>query len=279
MAAISYVVPTLNSAKTLDATLLSLLGQTGVDVEVIVVDSGSTDDTLAICKRWDVMALYIDPGNMYAAINLGLAKCTSPWLAYLNSDDVLYADSAANLTGHGDLYNADIVYGNCDYIDLQGRFMYGFWPPLPSWLKGIYRTCYATGFAQQTSIFRRSLYRSLHGFDTGYRYAADLDFYVRALEQGANFSYFSGPAVACFRLHNSQLSQQKEAAMTDERKRATARLGAVAMGDRITQLRWKASNLPNYAGRVIRQSALANRLTLRRSMDSGAHGGDARHTK
>ncbi|MEO1621554.1 MAG: glycosyltransferase, partial [Cyanobacteria bacterium J06632_3] len=251
MPAISYVVPTLNSGKTLDATLLSLKTQTDIDVEVIVVDSGSTDNTLAICERWGVTVLYAPPGNMYAAINLGLSQCTAPWFAYLNSDDVLYTDSLSRLIQYGNQQAVDIVYGNCDYIDFHGRFMYGFRPPLPHWLKGIYRTCKRTGFAQQTSIFRRRLYHSLHGFDTDYQYAADLDFFVRALTSGATFSFLSGPSVACFRLHDSQLSQQKGDVIDQEAQKATTQLGTAKISDRIVQLRWKSSNLLNYIERVI----------------------------
>jgi glycosyltransferase involved in cell wall biosynthesis len=55
---ISYVVPTLNSAATLDMTLYALRSQKDVEVNIIVVDSGSTDETLDICKRWDVKTLY-----------------------------------------------------------------------------------------------------------------------------------------------------------------------------------------------------------------------------
>ncbi|MEL6900324.1 MAG: glycosyltransferase [Cyanobacteria bacterium J06606_4] len=273
MTAISYVVPTLNSAETLEATLLSLTRQTGVAVNIVVVDSGSTDQTPTICKRWAVPMLYAPPGNMYSAINLGLSQATTPWLAYLNSDDLIYSDSAARLIRHGEQTHADLVYGNCDYIDYQGRFMYSFRPPPPAWLRSILRTG-RNGFAQQTVIFRRSLYHSLHGFDDSYQYAADFDFYARAFAQNATFSFLKGPPLACFRLHREQLSQQKAVYLDKEATKAAARLGRLSLADRGVKYLWKLSNTMNYAVRMARQSALARRLTITRSMDGGTHAKD-----
>ncbi|MEL6161918.1 MAG: glycosyltransferase [Cyanobacteria bacterium J06627_32] len=270
MTTISYVVPTLNSAKTLEATLLSLTSQTGVEIDIVVVDSGSTDGTRKICQRWGIPMLYAPPGNMYSAINLGLAQSTAPWLAYLNSDDLLYSDSAARLSYHGDRTRADLVYGNCDYIDFQGRFMYGFRPPPPNWLGSILRTG-RNGFAQQTSIFRRSLYESLSGFDEGFQYAADFDFYARAFEKNARFSFLKGPSLACFRLHSGQFSQQKAGDMDVEAAKAAARLGQLSPADRGVKYLWKMTNTINYAVRVARQSALASRLIVSRSMEGGGH--------
>ena len=88
--AVSCVIPTLNSSRTLEETLMSLLRQRNCQVKVIVADSGSTDGTLDICRRWGVPSIYVRPGNMYQAINEGLEQCSTDWLAYLNSDDMLY---------------------------------------------------------------------------------------------------------------------------------------------------------------------------------------------
>jgi glycosyltransferase involved in cell wall biosynthesis len=58
---VTYVVPTLNSAATLEMTLLSLKSQRDVDLSILVIDSGSTDGTLDICKHWDVKTIYAEP--------------------------------------------------------------------------------------------------------------------------------------------------------------------------------------------------------------------------
>ena len=89
------------------------------------------------------------------------------WVAYLNSDDWLYPNSLSTVIGFGDKESADIVYGNCDYVDFSGRLLHSFAPANPSDLPALFRVG-LLGFAQQTVIFRRSLYQKLHGFDERY---------------------------------------------------------------------------------------------------------------
>ena len=180
---ISCVVPTLNSAATLDATLLSLRSQKNINLKIIVADSGSTDGTLEICQRWEVPSIYVPPGNMYQAINAGLRQCTSEWFTYLNSDDWIYPDSIARLLAQGKQSNADVVYGNCDYTDEQSRFVYPFEAAAPNELLPLFRLR-RMAFAQPAAIFRRSSYEKLNGFDESLLYSADADFYIRALLAG-----------------------------------------------------------------------------------------------
>src|SRR6266511_3523577 len=112
---VGVVIPTLNSAGTLEAALYSALQQDGCATDVIVADSGSTDGTLEICSRWKVRTVYVPPGNMYRAINEGVRLLDSPWVAYLNSDDFVYGDGYARLVARGETAGADVVYGNGDY--------------------------------------------------------------------------------------------------------------------------------------------------------------------
>ncbi|MBG0744718.1 MAG: glycosyltransferase [Cylindrospermopsis raciborskii KL1] len=263
---ISYVIPTLNSVSTLDMTILSLKHQEGVKVTILVVDSGSTDGTLDICKRWGVESLYTEPGNMYKAINAGINTFDTEWVAYLNSDDWLYPNSLSTVIGFGDKESADIVYGNCDYVDFSGRLLHSFGPANPSDLPALFRVG-LLGFAQQTVIFRRSLYQKLHGFDERYSLAADHDFFSKACKINAKFVKLEGLPVACFRLHASQLSNVKDNELRSEAQKSRLELfGPSTLEDRIIRLKWKASNIFHYGLRVLRQSLLFGRLVIRSSM-------------
>jgi glycosyltransferase involved in cell wall biosynthesis len=268
---ISCVVPTLNGAKTLATTLLSLKSQRDVEVEVTVADSGSDDGTLEICRRFGVTTIYIEPGNMYRAINAGLGQSQSEWLAYLNSDDWLYPDSFARLIELGDAAEADVVYGNCDYADGPGRFVYSFAAAKPGQLASLFRLK-RMGFAQPAAIFRRSLYRRLEGFDESYRFKADADFFIRALNAGARFASLVGPPVCCFRVHERQLSNQKREMIEVEGKRI---FGAPGMkpraGDWLALAQWEWKNLPHYLIRVARASLLSRRLRLPRAIEDYTH--------
>src|SRR6266853_4187237 len=136
---IGVVIPTWNSAKTLAVALLSLQQQQGIRVKIVVADSGSEDGTLEICGSAGVQAVYVPPGNMYRAINVGLRMLGTPWLAYLNSDDFLYGDSYTRLVTCGEASGADVIYGNSDFVDAHARFLYSLHAARPIALPWLFR--------------------------------------------------------------------------------------------------------------------------------------------
>ena len=262
---ISVVVPTWNSAATLDWTLLSLRRQRDCDVHIVVADSGSTDGTLEICKHWNVPTVYMEPGNMYRAINVALRQCQSEWLTYLNSDDWVYPDSLARLIYQGEVSGADIVYGNCDYTDGLGRFLYSFAAARPDQLLSLF--CSGIfGFAQQSAIFRKQVYQQQNGFDESYTLSADYDFYFRAFLCDSRFVHLAGPTVACFRLHAKQLTNTKAKEMEAEIHTIRSSLARnISVWDRATVALWRLANLPHDAIRLLRMSLLSGRIRLFKS--------------
>ncbi len=268
---ISCVVPTLNSAATLDATLLSLRTQHNVSLELIVADSDSTDGTLQICRRWEAPTVYVPPGNMYRAINTGLRQSGGEWCAYLNSDDWLYPDSFARLIALGEKTGADAVYGNCDYTDEQGRFIYSFAAARPTELLPLFRLR-QMGFAQPAAIFRRTLYERLNGFDESLVYRADADFFIRGLLMKKSFAHLDGPPVACFRLHSRQLSNRSNQLTQIEANRIFGGEELQArVSDQLASTTWRVRNLSHYAIRILRESLLSSRFRLPRTIETYLH--------
>ena len=261
------VIPTLNSGQTLEFTLLSLQAQQLKSLEMVVVDSGSTDETLAICARYGVTPLYMAPGNMYRAINAGFATSRADWFCYLNSDDLTYPGSLSRLLAEGIATEADVVYGDCDYLDAAGRFLHSFAAAQPDELFSLFR-CRRMGFAQPASLFRRSIFLELKGFDESYRYRADADFFLRALAAGKQFARCPAPPVACFRIHQGQFSNRERAAGDDE---ATRLFGKPqyrpSLRDWRVAVAWHGRNLPHYLLRVLRASLLSQGLRLPRSIE------------
>jgi len=261
------VVPTLNSGRTLEFTLLSLLSQRSKTLEVLVVDSGSTDETLAICARYGVTPLYTAPGNMYRAINAGFAASQADWFCYLNSDDLTYPGSLSRLLAEGIATEADVVYGDCDYLDAAGRFLHSFAAAQPAQLLSLFR-CRRMGFAQPASLFRRSVFLELKGFDESYRYRADADFFLRALLAGKRFARCPSPPVACFRIHEGQFSNRERAAGDDEAARLFGKPEfRASRRDWMVAAAWHGRNLPHYVLRVLRASLLSQGLRLPRSIE------------
>ena len=93
----SVVIPAYNAAKTLEEALSSILGQSPPPAEIIVVDDGSTDATIAVARRIAPSAIVTSQTNQGcgAATNVGILMAASPILAFLDADDIWLPGKAA----------------------------------------------------------------------------------------------------------------------------------------------------------------------------------------
>ena len=249
-AEIGIVVPTLNSAATLDWTLCCLRHQKDASVEVVVVDSGSNDGTLEICERWGVPTLHVSAGNIYRAVNKGLRQLNTDWMTYLNSDDVVYPYSYARMLECAKNKSAAVVYGDCDFMDFEGRFLYRLRSAPPSLLPGLFHRGIG-GFAQPATIFSARAFEELGGFDEELRLISDFDFFSRLAFGPCLFAKVAPPAVASFRRHARQLSESQAEAMKQEmllwherRDQSRAPRGWIDL------LTWRLQNLSCYFWRA-----------------------------
>jgi len=221
---LSIVTPTLNCAPTVLATLASLrpLVAEGV-AEHLVVDSGSTDGTVELCRQAGASVLTHPKGNLYAAINAGMRAARGEWLTYINGDDLLYADGVAQLLAAA--REPAIVYGNFETIDVAGRLLYS-WRTAPPWAVGRLLR-FVSSLHQHGTLVHRDIYRQLGGFDETLRLSSDYDFFLRASRAGVRFLKPAARPVAGFRVHGTQLSQQRSnvEAMVREGRLARERCG------------------------------------------------------
>jgi len=91
---LSIVIPVYNVEGTLDRCIESVLSQGIDDFEVILVDDGSTDNSLAICKKWQtknmhILTIHQDNQGLSAARNTGISKATGELITFVDSDDFL----------------------------------------------------------------------------------------------------------------------------------------------------------------------------------------------
>jgi len=249
---LSVVVPTLNSETYLPFTLAALRYHTGPPTEIIVVDSGSRDSTQEICRSAGLEPLYAPPGNMYHAINVGLQNAKGTWCTYLNSDDLVFRDGYPRLIEQGERQGADVAYGNCDFIDGANCFLFSFRAPARP-LIGPILSAGIMPFAQPATVLRRSCLTD-PVFDCRYRHFADRDLFTRLHAAGQKFARVEGRSVVAFRIHGAQISHtDRSGVLRDRALSRGTRMPYDVWRSWLAVARWRLSNFPEYAVRLIRR--------------------------
>lgn len=183
MPLVSIVTPSYNQAAFLESTLQSVLWQEGVDLELLVVDGGSTDGSLEIIRRYaDRLAWWVsEPDSGQAeAINKGLRRAKGEIVAWLNSDDLYLpgavAQAAAELEDHPE---AGLVFGDALTIDAQGcplnRLAFGDW--------GLEELSSFRIICQPAVFMRRSALDAAGLLDLSYHFLLDHHLWLRIASQ------------------------------------------------------------------------------------------------
>lgn len=121
---ISVIVPIYNNERYLALCIESLLNQTCKNIEIILVDDGSTDDSSRICENYAkkdirVIVAHKANGGVSAARNMGLAIAQGQFVAFVDSDDIVAPCMYENLYNKALLHNADTVW--CDIKSFTGE--------------------------------------------------------------------------------------------------------------------------------------------------------------
>lgn len=249
---ISIVVPSYNQGRFLRATLDSVLVQSYPNLELIVQDGGSSDESPAIMKEYAGRLKHGEsrPDSGQAeAINRGFTHATGDILAWLNSDDLLLPGALACI---GNFFErnpgVDAIYGHRVLIDDSGREI-GRWV-LPAHDDEILR--WSDFVPQETLFWRRRIWdRVGASVDESFRFALDWDLLLRFLEKGARFSRLPR-FLGAFRIHEAQ---KTSAEMGGTGAREIDRLLRRVHGRPLTEREVSAA-VRNY----IRWSGVVNRL-------------------
>ena len=209
---VSIITPSFNQAAFLPATLNSVLSQDYEHLELIVMDGGSTDGSVAILEAiHDPRLTWVseqDRGQSHA-INKGLARARGDILTYLNSDDLLTPHTVAFIVDYFEAHpTIDLVTGDCQYIDQSGvpvRIVAGCPFDLSTTLTG------RSYLLQPGTFWRRRVTGQVGEFDEELHYTMDLDYWLRAAVAGFQLSYISG-ARSQFRLHGQSKTVSQSAA-------------------------------------------------------------------
>lgn len=183
---VSIITATYNSASTIHDTLASLESQTYLDIEYIIIDGSSKDDTLEVikrnCTRVSKIVSEQDRG-IYDALNKGIAAATGDIIGFLHSDDLFaYPDAIQDMVGIFQSGGYDAVYADLEYVQQKDVSKV-----VRLWQSGTYnkkKLKYGWMPAHPTFYMKRSCYERLGDFDLSYKIAADYDSILRYLWRG-----------------------------------------------------------------------------------------------
>lgn len=202
---VSIVTPSYNQGKYLERTILSVLTQDYPNIEYIVMDGGSNDNSLEIIRKYAERISHWksekDLGQT-DAINQGFAKATGQIFAWINSDDTYepnaISEAVEYMTTHPEI---GMVYGDCNFIDANDRIIGKFNAKQTDYDK--LRTGYVH-IPQQASFWRADLWQEVEPLDTSIYFAMDYDLWLR-LARISKICYY--PKLwANFRLHGDAKS-------------------------------------------------------------------------
>lgn len=183
---VSIITPCLNSEKTIQDTIKSVLNQTYENIEYIIVDGGSTDDTMCIVKEYEPLFCgrmrYVSEhdSGIYNAMNKGLRMSHGQLIGIINSDD-FYEKDAVSLAVAAMVEDAcQMIYGYCRVLGRNGETVYINRESHANLFEHIFQhpTCFVT----------RQTYCKYGMFNEKFKVAADCDFIYRLYQKKVTFT-------------------------------------------------------------------------------------------
>jgi len=182
---ISIVTACFNSEKTITDTIKSVESQTYRDIEHIIIDGLSSDNTMKIVKASPNISTYISEADtgIYDAMNKGVNRATGDVIGTLNSDDFYIDDSVISKVANVFKIQPDIdaIYADLVYVEQDNtNKVVRFWKSHDFCL-GMFRNGWVP--AHPTFFVRKEIYQKYGVFDLNYKIAADFELMYRFLEE------------------------------------------------------------------------------------------------
>lgn len=176
---VSIIIATFNASKTLGNCLLSLAKQKTEDVEIIVVDGGSKDDTIKIINdNLNVVDKWLSEPDkgIYDAWNKGIKLASGRWVMFVGADDGLlpnvlpkYVEFAKNI---GD--DVDLITAKAEFVDLKGKLIKIIGEPF---IWDNYR--YNMNISHGSTLHNRRLFDEVGMYSLKYHICADYEMFMR----------------------------------------------------------------------------------------------------
>lgn len=189
---VSIITPSLNQGRYIEETIQQVLNQTYAPIEYLVMDGGSTDETISILRRYDERIQWrSEPDRGQAdALNKGFRLAAGEIIGWINTDDVYYphAVQVAVEAFQADP-DLDLVYGDGLYTDENGTIAWWF-PTLEFSIEGFLDRCI---LLQPTAFFRKRVLDRVGRLREDLHHCMDYELWIRAAKAGCRARYIPIP--------------------------------------------------------------------------------------
>jgi len=192
---ISIITPSYNQGEYIEDTIRSVMNQNYNDLEHIVIDGGSTDETVSILRKYPHLNWISEKDSGQGnAINKGFKMATGGVLAWLNSDDFYESNILGEVNRYFESHeDCAVLYGDITYVDSLGKILYKVEGDTIN-----YQTLsdYPDIVRQPSCFWRSRVVNELGGLDEHLHLVMDLDFFLRVGKKykfhylGRNLSYY-----------------------------------------------------------------------------------------
>jgi len=199
---ITIVTPSYNQGQFLEETIQSVLGQCYPNLEYMVMDGGSTDNSVEVIKKYEKHLAYwvsAKDGGQSAAINAGFGRATGDILGWLNSDDMYLPGALHCVAGRLNPAHSEIVFGNCLHIREDSRATYGSDVEASHQRESLAVCDY---IIQPSSLWTKAAWDTVGLLDDSLTYSFDWEWFLRAQEKNIAFLPIS-KYLSLYRMHES----------------------------------------------------------------------------
>jgi glycosyltransferase involved in cell wall biosynthesis len=195
---ISIITPSFNQGRFIERTIQSVLSQNVSSIEYIVMDGGSTDETVSILKQYDARLMWVTQKDRGPsdAINQGIQRTSAPIVGWINSDDIYYPDALNTVIEYFKTHpEVDVAYGDAHHVDENDVVLEQY--PTEDWdWERLKNVCF---ISQPAAFLRREVFVHYGALDIQVR-NMDYEYWLRLGKNGVRFAHLP-KLLAATRLH------------------------------------------------------------------------------